>query len=48
MTAHNIFTSRNSINNQTNAVEENTSVTMTEVYTDELLKISIDQEGVLE
>ena len=42
MTAHNIFTSRNSINNQTNAVEENTSVTMTEVYTDELLKLSID------
>ena len=24
------------------------SVTMTEVYTDELLKISIDQEGVSE
>jgi len=35
MTTHNIFTSRNSINNQTNA-------RMTEVYTDELLKLSID------
>ena len=29
-------------------VEGNKSVTMTEVYTDELLKISIDQEGVSE
>ena len=39
---------RSSKNDEINVIEGNKSVMMTEVYTDELLKISIDQEGVSE